>query len=506
MTGNHEPLLQMRNITKTFPGCLAVDNVDFDLRYGEVHVLFGENGAGKTTLVNVLSGVYPADKGDIYISGKKVSIRNPHHAQSLGISAVHQEFSLIPELSVVANLFLGLELGKNALLDKRGMRERAVTFMKNLELSFGIDLNEKIAYLTLAERQIVEIAKAFMRDTRIMILDEPTSALAETEKLSLFKIVEKLKEEGKGIIYISHVMEEITGIADRVTILRDGKKIDVLENRGDITEANLIKSIVGERKKEIYPELGTKITNKVLEVNNLSTKNGLKDITFDLRAGEILGIGGLPSSGKSNVGRALFGLDKITEGEIIMFGEKLPKHLTPNDNLKRGLIYCPADKLEGLALCRDIKENQSLPVLLEKFVVRGFIERAREIESVRGQIEKLDIKPDDMNKEVQYLSGGNQQKVIIARGFLKEATIFIFDEVTRGIDVGSKIDFFELINKLAKKGAAIIYISSEIPELLHLCHSVIVMYEFSIFKQEGYKELTSEKLAHYLFALEGELK
>lgn len=504
MTGNHESLLRVRNLTKTFPGCLAVDNVDFDLRCGEVHVLFGENGAGKTTLVNIVSGVYTADKGDIYISGEKVSLKNAHHAQSLGISAVHQGFSLIPELSITANLFLGIELDKNHWLDKREMSERAAVFMKNLGLSFDIALNEKVAYLTLAERQIVEIAKAFMKDTRIMILDEPTSALSETEKQGLFRIVAKLREEGKGIIYISHVMEEITGIADRVTILRDGKKVDVLEHREDITEDNLIKSIVGERKKQIYPELGTKITNKVLEVRNLSTKTGLKNLTFDLRAGEILGIGGLPGSGKSNLGRALFGLDKITEGEIIMFGEKLPKHLTPHDSLKRGLIYSPAEKLEGLALCRDIKENQSLPVLLEKFVVRGFIQKAKEVEAVREQIEALDIKPADMTREVQYLSGGNQQKVIIARGFLKKASIFVFDEVTRGVDVGSKIDFFELINKLARKGAAIIYISSEIPELLHLCHSVIVMYGYSIFKQEGHKELTSEKLAHYLFALEGE--
>ena len=504
MTGNHESLLRVRNLTKTFPGCLAVDDVDFDLRRGEVHVLFGENGAGKTTLVNVVSGVYTADKGDIYISGEKVSLKNAHHAQSLGISAVHQGFSLIPELSIVANLFLGLELGKNHLLDKRKMAERAAIFMKSLGLTFEVDLNENVAYLTLAERQIVEIAKAFMKDARIMILDEPTSALSETEKQGLFKIIAKLKEEGKGIIYISHVMEEITGIADRVTILRDGKNVDLLEHREDITEANLIKSIVGERSKHIYPELGTKTTDKILEVKNLSTKTGLKNITFDLRAGEILGIGGLPGSGKSNVGRALFGLDKITEGEIVMFGEKLSKHLTPHDSLKRGLIYSPAEKLEGLALCRDIKENQSLPVLLEKFVVRGFIQKAKEVEAVREQIEELGIKPADMTREVQYLSGGNQQKVIIARGFLKEASIFIFDEVTRGVDVGSKIGFFALINKLARKGAAIIYISSEIPELLHLCHSVMVMYEFSIFKQEGYKELTSEKLANYLFALEGE--
>lgn len=504
MTINQKPLIEMRNITKKFPGCVALDNVDFELQRGEVHVLFGENGAGKTTLIKILSGVFPPDKGNIYMKGKEVRLKNCHHARSLGISAVYQEFSLVPELSVIVNLFLGRELYKGFLLDKKEMAKQAHIYLKKLKLRFDVNFEEKAGNISLAQQQLVEIVKGLMQEVSIMILDEPTASLSDAEKPHFFDIIRRLKEEGIGIVYISHVMDEIKEIGDKVTILRDGKKIAVLENKEDVSEETLVKSIIGKRKEKIFPKLETEFADKVLEVKNLSTENGLKNISFDLRAGEILGIGGLPDSGKSNVGRALFGLEKITEGEIILFGEEVTNELTPAEAFKKNLAYTPTDKLDGLVLCRDIRENMTLPSLLGGLERRGFIKKVEEEKAVSSQIKGLDIKPSDMNRTVQYLSGGNQQKVLIARSLLKEAKVFVFDEVTRGVDVGTKLELYKLITELAKKGAAIVFISSEIPELLHLCHSILVMYEFSIFKKLNQKDATRDKLVHYLFKLEVE--
>jgi ribose transport system ATP-binding protein len=500
---NQEILLEARNITKRFPGCVALDNVDFDVHPGEVHVLFGENGAGKTTLVKILTGVYPPDEGEVYIKGQPAKLESSHHARSLGVSAVYQEFSLVPGLSIIANLFLGREFRKGLFLNKNTMAKQAYSYLKKLKFSGSIDLEEQVANLSLADQQIIEIAKGLTQDVSVVILDEPTSALSGEEIEVLFDIVKRLVAEGKGVIYISHIMDEIRDIGDRVTILRDGKKVSVLTKREEITEKNLIKSIVPDASEEIWPKLGKELPEKLLEVKNLSTKSGLKDISFDLRAGEILGVAGLPDSGKSALGRAIFGLDHIIEGDVTIFGEKIAtKRWTPSQALNRNLFYSPADKLEGLILCRDIKENQALPSLREKFESRGFITAAEERKAVNAQIKNLGIKPPDMGKLVGYLSGGNQQKVIVARGFLKEARIFIFDEVTRGIDVGAKRDIYRLIAEIAKQGVAILYISSEIPELLNLCHSVITMHELSIFKRMKREDATRDKLAHHLFGLD----
>ncbi len=500
-----EPLLSVTNITKRFPGCVALDDVDFEIHGGEVHVLFGENGAGKTTLVKILTGVYPPDEGKVYIRGEEVELKSSEHARSLGVSAVYQEFSLAPEMSIAANLFLGREIRRGLFLDKNKMMKEAHPYLEKLKFSSSIGFEEKVGNLTLADQQIIEIAKSLMQEVSVLILDEPTSALSGEEVDVLFEIVNALKAEGKGIVYISHIMDELKYIGDKVTILRDGKKVEVITDKKDVTERKLIKSIVPDAKEEIYPELGMELGEKVLQVKNLSTESGLKNITFDLKAGQILGFAGLPDSGKSNVGRALFGLDKITEGEITIFGDKINVgHWTPGMALKKSVFYSPADKLEGLVMVRDMKENQSLPALREKFEKRGFILAAEERRAVAKQIADLGIKPPDMSKEVRLLSGGNQQKVIVARGFLKGAKIFIVDEVTRGIDVGAKRDVYRLISEIANRGVAVIYISSEIPELLNLCHSIIVMYDFSIFKQMEHKDMTKDKLTHYLFGIETE--
>ncbi len=503
MTINQAPLIEMRNITKKFPGCVALNDANFELQRGEIHVLCGENGAGKTTLIKILSGVFTPDKGNIYIKGEEIRLKSTYHARTLGISAVYQEFSLIPELSVSANLYLGRELYKGFLLDKKEMEKQTHIYLNKIAFGFDLNSEEKCGNLNLAQQQIVEIVKGLMQEVSVIIFDEPTGSLSDVEKKSLFDIIRSLKEEGIGIVYISHIMEEIKEIADKVTILRDGEKIAVLENKKDISEEILVKHIMGERKEKIFPELEAESADKVLEVKNLSTESGLNNISFDLRAGEILGIAGLPDSGKSNVGRALFGIDKITEGEIIILGEKVSNKWTPKEALKKNLIYCPAEKLNGLVLLRDIRENMTLPIL-DRFVRRGFIRKKEEGKAVSSQIKELNIKPSDMNRAVQYLSGGNQQKVILARGFLKKAKIFIFDEATRGIDIGSKLELYYYINELAKKGAAIIFISSEISELLQLCHYVLVLCQFSIFKRVKQKGITRLQLLHYLFKLENE--
>ena len=475
------------------------------MRSGEVHVLFGENGAGKSTLVKILTGVYPPDKGEIYIQGEPVKLTSSHHARNLGVSAVYQEFSLVPGLSIIANIFLGREFRRGIILDKKTMAKQAHSYLQKLKFSGDINLDSQVASVSLANQQIIEITKSMLQEVEVLILDEPTSALSEEEIEVLFDIVRRLASEGKGIVYISHIMEEIRNIGDRVTILRDGNKVSILENKGDITDNNLIKSIVpnSEAKEEIWPKLENASDKPALRLTNLCTKSGLSNMDFELKAGEILGIAGLPDSGKSEVGRAIFGLDPIVEGDIHVFGEKMnTRHWSPQQALRKNIFYSPADKNEGLVLCRNVKENQTLPALRYNFENKGFITAAAERKAVYAQIKSLGIKPPDMRRSVQYLSGGNQQKVIVSRGFIKGAKLFILDEVTRGIDIGAKRDIYRLIADIAKQGVAIIYISSEMPELLNLCHSVIVMHQFCPFKHIKQQDASKELITHCLFGLE----
>ena len=493
-------LVRVKGITKRFPGVTALRDVDFELQKKEVHVLFGENGAGKSTLIKILAGVYLPDEGTIYIEGEKASIENPNHARSLGIAACYQEFSLVPQLSVVGNLFLGRERRKGPFLDKKGMLRNAQMHLQKLGMSLDINLETKVSALPMATRQITEIVKALIQDVRVLILDEPSTALNEEELASLFAMIQKLKERGIGIIYISHRMEEIKEVCDRLTVLRDGERVSSMA-REEVTEKALITAITGKEKGLEFPKLNRKLGKKILEVKNLSSIKGLRSISFSLREGEILGIGGLMGSGKSDIGRSVFGLDKVIEGEITISGKKAGA-FSPKSMINEGVVYFPADKHQALIGCRNLKENQTI-LALHQFIRRGIIQKKKEVVEALNQAKKTNIKPPNLAKIVAYFSGGNQKKILISRALLLDhVRIFILDEVTHGIDIGGKIELFRIVKELSTNGAAVIYISSEMDELLNLCHRVVVMHQFRVFRELSSTEATRDNLLHHFFGLE----
>ena len=498
------PLLSAKSITKKFYGITVLDNVDFDIYPGEVHALFGENGAGKSTFIKILCGGYSPNGGEIHIEGTRVEIKNPSQTRSLGIIAVQQDFRLVPQLSVVDNLYLGRELKKHHLLDKKTMIRQAENLFESLNLSFKIRAHDKVNNLSMAEQQIVAIAKAFLQPMKILILDEPTSSFTHRETEMLFSHITDLKKRGIGIIYISHVVDELKAIADRVTILVDGKVTGAIDKSAEITKDNLLKAMLKSKKSfEDFPEM-TDIDSSaptLLGVNHLWTESGLEDISFHLRKGEILGIAGLPDSGKSLVGRALYGLEEIKKGEILVNDKNTVNKFNPSKALCNGIVYIPPEKLDAIALCRSIKENQTLPVIKEKFSQMGFIKKGEEVNNCLEQIERLSIKPNDLERSMRFLSGGNQQKVLFSRGLLKEAEIFIFDDITRGIDIASKIEFYKLVNQLANKGGAVVYISSEASELLNLCHRVAVLYDKKIISVIDHKHISRENLLPCILGL-----
>lgn len=496
-------LLTARGITKTFAGVRALDDVGFELRAGEVHVLFGENGAGKSTLIKVLTGSYSADQGEILVGGHRVTYRNPVEARRLGISAVYQEFSLVPQLTVLENLFLGSEPARFGLLDREAMIRRAEKSLR--ELDFHLDLHTRVGDLNRAARQMTEIAKAFQHDISVLILDEPTASLSDREVEQLFRVIGKLTAEGVGVIYISHRMDELKKIGDRITVLRDGKNVGTL-NMAEAAEDQLITMMTGRRFDDIFPAITSRPGEPLLRVDGLTTGSGLADIRFDLRAGEILGLAGLVGSGKSRVGRALFGLDRIDRGQILYRGRRLER-ITPRRAIERGIIYSPADRhKEGLVLCRSVKENQTL-VSLPLFERFGFIDRRREAAKAREIVGKMNVRPNDINKVINNLSGGNQQKVVLARGLTRDTRVFIFDEASCGVDVGAKREIYLFLKEQAERGAGILFISSEIPEVLNLSHRIMVMHNCRVAAVLSREEATEENILSncfgYLAAGEG---
>ena len=504
MGANSVPLLSVRGLSKSFEGNLVLDQVDFDLYAGETHILFGENGAGKSTFTKILCGGLSPNRGDVFIQGQKVHIGKPSHASALGIVAVHQDFSLVPQMSVVENIYLGREKKKKGILAQQEMINEARRHIDNWNLSFEINLQEKIRNLSMEQQQVVAIVRALLQPLRILILDEPTSNFTEKETKIFFEKIKELKQRDIGIIYISHVIEELKAVGDQVTILRDGNMVGKIASNAEITRENLLKGMIGRKKEKTFPELNTDFGDTTLEVSNLSTASGLKGIDLSVKKGEILGIGGLPDSGKSLLGRALFGLEEITSGSIRIRGKAIERKLTPSVALKNDIMYFPAEKLDGLVLCRTIKENKTLPSLRTRFSKLGVIQDGAEKNAVQEQMDRLSVKPGDMNKHTQYLSGGNQQKVIIGRGMLKGAKTFIFDEVTRGVDIASKIEFYQLINEVACESDGVIYISSEISELLDLCNKIIILYDKHIKAVLDHDEATREKLVHHILGLKME--
>ena len=487
-TVNASLLIEMTGIEKRFPGVRALDQVDFELRSGEVHVLFGENGAGKSTLINVIAGSFAPDGGSYVFCGEKLDRLTPHHARQIGISPVFQEFSLAPDLTIEENLFLGRELGKGGVLNKREMRTRAKKVLE--DLGFELAPQARVGDLPRAQQQMTEIAKALLQDVRVLILDEPTASLSERETDSLFEIIDRLKSEGVGIVYVSHRMAEIKRVEDRVTVLRDGRKIGTVDADA-VSEEKLVEMMTGRTFEALFPKIEHRPGKVLLATTGLTTKSRLViDVDFSVRAGEVVGIAGLVGCGKSELARAIFGLHEIAAG-MIMFDGKSIADPTPARMLKSGLCYFPSDRVaEGLSLSRPIRENVSLAALdLDTFASKGLLRLASEKSRAGDIVEKLQVVPRDPEKRVEFLSGGNRQKVMLARGLARDISVFLLDEPTVGIDVGAKTEVYNLIKEMTEAGAAVVVISSELPEVLHLSNRVYVMH-----KGELVAELTGDDI------------
>ncbi len=492
-----ETFLQMSHITKRFPGVLALSNVDFALRKGEVHALLGENGAGKSTLMKILSGVYQPDEGDIIFEGQPVTFANPLSAQSAGITIIHQEFNLFPELTVEDNIFIGREFCKNNRwrLDEKQQRQAAIDILQKLNLN--ISPETLVADLTVAQQQMVEIAKAISVNAKILIMDEPTAALTETEIDSLFQVTRLLKEQGTGIVYISHRLEELALIADRATVMRDGQFIATVDYDA-VKISDLIAMMVGRDLGNIYPRRGPLAQRKpVLEVSGLTRNGVLNNIDFTLYQGEILGFAGLMGAGRTELARAIFGADPIDGGTLKLNGKVTVIKDIP-DAIKQGISYLTEDrKKEGLALGLSVERNIMLGNYPEYSDRYGNVDSKRCQKTSEEQVKALRIKTPHLEQAALNLSGGNQQKIIIARWVCKDTDILIFDEPTRGIDVGAKLEIYELMNRLVAKGKSIIMISSELPEVLGMCDRILVMRNGRITGELASDDATQEKIMQY---------
>jgi ribose transport system ATP-binding protein len=487
--------LEMLKIKKRFGGVEALKSVDFKVNPGEIHALVGENGAGKSTLMKVLSGVYAPDEGEIYIDGEKIKITDTKSALSYGISVIYQEFALAKDLSVAENIFLeDLTEGKKTI-HWRQMNSRARVLLE--KLNFGqINENAIISDLSVAYQQVVEICKALSKDASILVLDEPTALLASSEAEQLFKLLLNLKSQGTTIIYISHRLDEIFKICDRITVLKDGSYIDTVE-KSMIDDKKLVNMMIGRDLKDYFPHRNAVVGETLLEVVNLKSGNKINDVSFQVCRGEVLGIAGLVGSGRTETARAIYGVDKYKSGKILLNGKQVNIKSTQKA-LEMGIGFLSEDrKSQGVLLELPIKYNVTISVI-EKFrMLFGNINKKKEDEFVDSMVKRLNIKTASINSLVANLSGGNQQKVSIAKLLATECKVLIFDEPTRGIDVGSKIEIYNIINHLAEDGYAIIMISSEMEEIIGMCDRCIVMRNGSITGELNKKDLAEENIIRY---------
>lgn len=470
------PLIEMRNIEKHFPGVHALRDVHFDLRPGEVHALMGENGAGKSTLMKILSGIYPRDGGRVLLSGQEVSFADPGAAQDAGVGIIHQELSLMNDLNVAQNIFIGREPRRfGMIIDDRAMIRQAEALFQSMRVR--IDPEAMVHRLSIARQQMVEIAKALSFRSKVLVMDEPTAALNDREIGELFAIIRKLRAEGTGIIYISHKMDEIRQISDRVTVMRDGQTIGTRQT-AETTLDEVITMMVGRelaRDHVAIPDLGK--SPVALEVRGLSRGREIRDVSFSLRQGEILGFAGLMGAGRTEVARAIFGADPLEAGEIHVHGKRV-RIRTPSDAVRAGIGYLSEDRKHfGLALPMSVRDNIALTSLARFTRAGGVLDDGAMVRTARAHIAQLNIRTPSDQQEVRLLSGGNQQKIVIAKWLLRDCDVLIFDEPTRGIDVGAKSEIYKLLNRLASEGRAIIVISSELPEILRLSHRIAVMCE-----------------------------
>ena len=485
-----QAILALNNIHKSFPGVKALDNACLNVYAGKVMALLGENGAGKSTLMKVLTGIYQLDSGTICYAGKEVNFAGPRDSQQAGISIIHQELNLIAELSIAENIFLGREITHAwGAIDWKNMYAQADTLLQRLNINYSS--STLLGNLSLGEQQMVEIAKALSFKAKVIIMDEPTDALTDTETQSLFKVINELRAEGYGIVYISHRLKEIFDICDDITVLRDGKFI-AQEKVSDIDEDRLIELMVGRKLEEQYPRIAVQHDGVCLEVKNLSGE-GIENISFTLKEGEILGISGLMGAGRTELMKMIYGALKRQQGELFLHGKKIdPK--TPAQALALGIAYISEDrKAEGLILGLSVQENMSL-CALDLFSKGWQLDHAAEAMAVDDFIKLFNIKTPSRKQIIGNLSGGNQQKVAIAKGLLTKPKVLILDEPTRGVDVGAKKEIYQLINKFKAQGMSIILVSSEMPEVLGMSDRILVMHQGKISGEFSAKEADQEKL------------
>ena len=488
------PIVELKQVSKAFSGVQALDRCQFELRKGEVHALMGENGAGKSTLMKVLAGVYQRDSGDILLDGKPVELPSPRAAQALGIGIVHQELNLMNHLSAAQNIFIGREpRGRFGLfLDEDALNQQTQAIFERMNLP--LDPRTIVGELTVAKQQMVEIAKALSFDSRVLIMDEPTAALNNAEIAELFRIIRQLKEHGVGIVYISHKMDELKQISDRVTVMRDGQYIATMPTATTPMDT-IIGMMVGRQLDHAQPVFPDTSAHAVaLEVRGLKRGAAIKDVSFTLRRGEILGLAGLMGAGRTEVARAIFGADRLDAGEIRVLGQPVTIR-TPTDAVAHGIGYLSEDRKHfGLATGLDVETNIVLSSL-RSFVGSGFmLDQSRIRKTAEDFVGRLDIRTPSVQQQVRLLSGGNQQKIVIAKWLLRDCDILFFDEPTRGIDIGAKSEIYKLLNTLAEQGKAIVMISSELPEILRMSHRILVMCEGRLTGELSAAEATQEKI------------
>ncbi len=484
------PFVQMKSVCKSFHANQVLFDVDFDVHKGEVHALVGENGAGKSTLIKILAGVHNADSGEVLFDGTPVNLRTPREAFDHGISTIHQEFNLVPHLDVASNIFLGREMlrGK-AVLQKKEMYKATEKLLSRVGAS--IFPGTHIRHLGVAEKQMVEICKALSLNAKLVIMDEPTAVLSPKEIDKLFEVIESIKADGISTLYISHRLEELPVIADRVTVLRDGRLIGSIP-KDDIAKPLITKMMIGRDLTEQFPKVDRAIGEEVLVVNNITREGVLDDVSLTVRRGEILGISGLVGSGRTELARAIIGLDEIDSGTVLLEGKPLQVK-SPQHTKKSGVVLVPEErKTEGLVLSLTVEENISLPYV-ERLAGGMVVRREHTRGNTETLIRKMNIRPADATKRVGNMSGGNQQKVAIAKWVYQDQRVIIFDEPTRGVDVGAKAEIYRIMLNLAKEGVAIIMISSELPEIIGMSDRVVVMREGRIAGELGKEELTEHK-------------
>lgn len=488
-----ENVLEFRKITKYFPGVKALDDVSFKVESGEVLAFLGENGAGKSTLLKILNGDYQPTSGDYLLNGEVIKFKNPSNAIEAGVSIIYQERQVLMELSVAENIFLGrLPKGKNGLIDTKRLYLDAQKIID--EFGLPIDAKTKVVNISVAHQQMVEIMKAYSRDLKVIAFDEPTASLCDTEIEILFKVIEKLKKEKKIIIYVTHRMKELEEIADKVVIFKDGKVVNLVK-KNEATQKELIKMMVGRDLGDIFKELdkNTEIGDVLLEVKNI-TSDYIKNVSFQLRKGEVLGFSGLVGAGRTEVMRAIVGADRVKAGEVLLEGKNVVSN-SPKEAMEHGMVLVPEDrKTQGILPNMSVKDNISIGILKKVVNKIGFIDEVKAQKIANESVVKFKIKTPDTEKKIVELSGGNQQKAIVARWVTTNPKVLILDEPTKGIDVGAKSDFYKLICEFAKKGMGVIVVSSELPEVIGLSDRIIVMKQGKITGEVYRKDATEDKL------------